>query len=81
MAQYSSSYVQWSITLLASNCPILLGYLSETDSVGLTTEILTLAKVKALNVAEHPRMILETVGRGSNISKLLLFNACPKYSI
>ena len=49
-------------------------YLSETDSVGLTAEILTLGKVKALNVAKHPRVILETVGRGSNIiSKILMF--------
>ena len=58
---------------VVSHWPILSGYLSETDSVGLTAEILTLDKVKALNVAKHPCVILKTVSRGSNIkSKLLM---------
>ena len=47
-----------------------LAHLSEADPVGLAAEVLTLGKVEALNVAENPGVILETVSRGSDIRML-----------
>ena len=62
------------ITLvLITHCIVFwsIAHLSEADPVGLAAEVLTLGKVEALNVAENPRVILETIGRGSDIRMLL----------
>ena len=42
-------------------------FLSEADLVSLAGEDLAVSKVEALNVSKYPCVVLETVGRGSEI--------------